>query len=166
MLLHHVDEIGDAVARSDDGQVFALRASIAYALAPNEAISDTCVSVVSGAASSGLPAVSHASMIVVDGVIAITGRSIIREPLMTMRVNVRCPYTPQLTREYMLFVDPAGTPEQPVVSSTAAPAMTPAVSQRAPAAPQTAPRTRRAHCQRNPLPGAGRRFTVGNRATN
>jgi len=120
-------ELGEVKVHSTLGQ--PLRASIAYALAPNEAISDTCVSLLSGPTSTGLPSVSRGSMIVADGVIAITGSSIIREPLLSMRVNVRCPYTPQLTREYMLFVDPAGTTPQPIAAPVSAPIEAPVVSQ-------------------------------------
>ena len=112
-------ELGDVKVHSTLGQ--PLRASIAYALAPNEAISDTCVSLLSGPTSSGLPSVSRGSMIVADGVIAITGSAIVREPLLSMRVNIRCPYTAHLTREYMLFVDPAGTTPQAVAATVSAP---------------------------------------------
>ena len=79
-------ELSDIKVHSTLGQ--PLRASIAYALAPNEALSDTCVSLQPGLASGGLPSVNRASLIVVDGVIAITGSSLIREPLMTLRLNV------------------------------------------------------------------------------
>jgi pilus assembly protein FimV len=103
-------ELGDIKVHSALGQ--PLRASIAYALGPDEALSDTCVTLQRGRAADGLPSVDRASMIVADGVIAIAGRSPIREPLVTMRVNIRCPYTAQLTREYMMFIDPAGTAQQ------------------------------------------------------
>ncbi|MDH3433809.1 MAG: hypothetical protein OEM60_08120, partial [Gammaproteobacteria bacterium] len=86
-------ELGDVKVHSTLGQ--PLRASIAYALGPNEALSDTCVTLQPGNAADGLPSVDRASMIVSDGVIAITGRSVIREPLLAMRLNVRCQYTAQ-----------------------------------------------------------------------
>jgi len=105
-------ELGDVKVHSSLGQ--PLRASIAYALAPNEALSDTCVTIQRSMDSAGLPALNNASMIVADGVIAITGSSIVREPMMTMRVNIRCPYTAQLTREYMMFIDPVGTAAAPI----------------------------------------------------
>lgn len=95
-----------------------------------------------GPTASGLPSVSRGSMIVADGVIAITGSSIVREPLVSMRINVRCPYTPQLTREYMLFIDPAGTTPQPVSAPVSAPIEAPVVSQRPAPAPQPAVRRR------------------------
>jgi len=110
-------ELGEVKVHSTLGQ--PLRASIAYALGPNEAISDTCVTIQPNVAT-GMPSLNRASMIVVDGVIAITGSSIVREPLMTMRVNVRCPYTAQLSREYMMFIDPAGTVAEPIAAPTAA----------------------------------------------
>jgi len=97
-------ELGDVKVHSALGQ--PLRASIAYALAPNEMISDSCVSLQPTGGASGLPSIEGGSLIVTDGVIAITGSSIVREPMVSMRVAVRCQYTPQLTRDYMLFVDP------------------------------------------------------------
>ena len=76
-------------------------------------------------------------MIVADGVIAITGDTIVREPLVSMRVSIRCPYTPQLTREYMLFVDPATTTPQPAAAPVAAPVEAPVVARPVAPAPQT-----------------------------
>jgi len=111
-------ELSDIKVHSTLGQ--PLRASIAYALAPNEALSDTCVSIPRGLSSVGLPSVNRASMIVADGVIAITGSAIVREPLMALRLNIRCPYTPNLSREYMLMVDPAGRADTAVASPVAA----------------------------------------------
>ena len=132
-------ELGDAKVSSSLGQ--PLRASIAYALGPNEAIFDSCVSLGATNPGTGLPAVTRGTVKVSDGVIAITGRSVIREPLMSLRVNIRCPYTPHLSRDYMLFVDPAqpATAVEPAVA-TAAPqpvatqsATSPAVVRRRPA---------------------------------
>jgi len=110
-------ELGDVKVHSSLGQ--PLRASIAYALAPNEVLSDTCVTIQRNMNSAGLPALNNASMIVADGVIAITGSAMVREPMMTMRVNIRCPYTAQLTREYMMFIDPAGTAAAPIEAPVA-----------------------------------------------
>ena len=111
-------ELGDVKVHSTIGQ--PLRASIAYALGPNEALSDTCVSLLSGGPANGLPSIGSASMIVTNGVIAITGSSIVREPLVTMRLNVRCPYTAQLTRDYMMFIDPPGTAREAVATQPTA----------------------------------------------
>jgi hypothetical protein len=112
-------ELGDAKVHSTLGQ--PLRASIAYALAPNEIISDTCVSLQPSGGASGLPSIEGGSLIVTDGVIAITGSAIVREPMVSMRVAIRCQYTPQLTRDYMLFIDPANpTPVAAPAPSNAA----------------------------------------------
>lgn len=111
-------ELGEVKVHSTLGQ--PLRASITFALGPRETISDTCVSLQANMAANGLPSVSNASMIVTDGVIAITGRSVVREPIMTMQVNVRCPYTGQLSHDYMMFIDPAGTAAEPITAATAA----------------------------------------------
>lgn len=144
-------ELGEVKVHSTLGQ--PLRASIAYALGPNEAISDTCVSLQSGAPGKGLPTLTQASMIVSDGVIAITGSSIAREPLMTMRLNVRCAYTPQLTREYMMFIDPASPAAEPI----AAPVAARVASQPTLSAPATAPVVvRRRTVDRAPIPATSR----------
>jgi hypothetical protein len=127
-------ELSDIKVHSTLGQ--PLRASIAYALAPNEALSDTCVSLQPGLSSAGLPSVNRASLIVADGVIAITGSSLVREPLMTLRVNVRCPYTPNLSREYMLMVDPAGRADTAMATPVAS---TPITSRPVVSAPVAAP---------------------------
>ena len=127
-------ELSDIKVHSTLGQ--PLRASIAYALAPNEALSDTCVSLQPGLSLGGLPSVSRASLIVANGVIAITGSSLVREPLMTLRVNVRCPYTPNLSREYMLMIDPAGRADTAVATTVAA---APVASRPVVSAPVAAP---------------------------
>ena len=135
-------ELGDAKVHSTLGQ--PLRASITYALAPNEQLADTCVSLLPGRASSGLPTVHGGSVIVANGVIAITGNAVMREPLAAMRVAIRCPYTAQLTREYMLFIDPADAPAQPVAEQATTPSAVPESSESAAPAPRTAtPVTRR-----------------------
>jgi hypothetical protein len=142
-------ELGDVRVHSSLGQ--PLRASIAYALAPNEALSDTCVTIQRSMDSSGLPALNNASLIVADGVIAITGNSVVREPMMTMRVNIRCPYTAQLTREYMVFIDPPGTAATPIEAPVAS---QPQIStpQAAPAPVASRPRT----VNREPIGDAAR----------
>jgi hypothetical protein len=99
-------EIGDAKVHSTLGQ--PLRASIAYALGPNEMISDSCVSLQPMMNSGGVPSINHGSLVVADGVIAITGSSIMREPLVSMRVTIDCHYTPRLARDYLMFINPTG----------------------------------------------------------
>ncbi len=111
-------ELGEVTVHSSLGQ--PLRASISYALGPNEAIADTCVSLQPAAPGAGLPSVDKGSMIVADGVIAITGSTVVREPMMMLRVSIRCQYTPQLTREYLLFIDPAEPQGAPIAAPTAA----------------------------------------------
>jgi len=101
-------ELGDVKVHSTLGQ--PLRASIAYALGPNEILSDTCVSLQPMMGAGGLPSIDRGSLIVTDGVIAITGSSIIREPLVSMRVAINCQYTPRLTRDYLMFIDPVDAP--------------------------------------------------------
>jgi len=98
-------ELGDASVHSNLGQ--PLRASIAYALAPNEMLSDTCVSVSSGQSTSGLPGIGASAIRITESAIMISGNAAIREPMLGARVTINCPYTPNLSREYMLFVDPA-----------------------------------------------------------
>lgn len=97
-------ELGDVNVESTIGE--PLRASIAYALGPNEELASYCVSLLSGTGANGLPSLSAATVSVAGGVISLTGTSALREPLMSLRVNLACPYAPKLTREYLLFVDP------------------------------------------------------------
>ena len=117
-------ELGDLTVHSNLGQ--PLRASIAYALAPNEMLSDTCVSV--GGSTSGLPGIGRSAVSITERAILIAGEASIREPMLGTRVTINCPYTPNLSREYMLFVDPAR------VAQANEP-----VAQVAPAAPKSAP---------------------------
>lgn len=116
-------ELGNINVESTLGQ--PLRASIAYALAPHEQLSNYCVTLHHGPSASGLPAIQNATVSVAGGVIALTGRAVVNEPLMSVRVNIACPYTPKLSREYMLFINPAQTtaaePTTPV-QAVAAPA--------------------------------------------
>ena len=125
-------ELGELTVQSNLGQ--PLRASIAYALAPNEMLSTTCVSIGGGRSTSGLPGIGPSSISITERAILITGQSAVREPMLGTRVTITCPYTPNLSREYMLFVDPATTAQAsqaaapvvaaaaPVATVTAAPA--------------------------------------------
>ncbi|NNL62928.1 MAG: hypothetical protein HKO69_03855 [Woeseiaceae bacterium] len=108
-------ELGDIAVQSNLGQ--PLRASIAYALAPNEMLSNTCLSISAGPTTSGLPGIGASSIRITERAIMISGLSPIREPMLAARVTIDCPYTPNLSREYMLLVDPADM----AVSRTAAP---------------------------------------------
>ena len=134
-------ELGGLNVQSTLGQ--PLRASIAYALGPNETLSEYCIGLRPSAGMDGLPALRQANIRVADGVILLTGRQAVREPLLTVRLQVDCPYTPRLTREYTLFVDPPGRQSSEVLLAGAAARRTASVSTPANAdpAPQTVART-------------------------
>ncbi len=127
-------ELGDIVVESRLGQ--PLRASIAYALAPNEQIADSCVFL--GRSASGLPGIGRATLRVSDGRILLSGRAPLREPMVATRVIVDCPYTANLSRDYMMFVDPAATAYEPAQATVAAPAEPPVAAPRITAAPRAA----------------------------
>jgi hypothetical protein len=121
-------ELGELQVQSKLGQ--PLRASIAYVLAPNEIIEASCISV--RRTGSGLPAVSAPTISVANGVILLTGRNAIREPMLTANLVVDCPYTPHVSRNLTLFLDPMDTP---AYARQAAPVAIPA--RPVAAAPQT-----------------------------
>ena len=98
-------QLGDITVQSRLGQ--PLRASIAFALAPNEQVSDYCITMRPGASLSGLPNVGEATISVANGVILLSGKTPIREPMASAHVVINCPYAANLSREYMLFIDPA-----------------------------------------------------------
>ena len=110
-------ELGELTVQSSLGQ--PLRASIAYALAPNEMLSNTCVSIGGGRSTGGLPGIGRSSVSITDSAILIAGESVVREPMLGTRVTINCPYTPNLSREYMLFVDPATVAPAAAVAATA-----------------------------------------------
>ena len=142
-------ELGQISIDSSLGQ--PLRASIAYALNPNEQMFDFCIFLKPGMSANGIPSVSNARITITDGAIVLRGRIPIREPLLAMQLSVNCPYTANLAREYTLMIDPAlptdgervvlstdGVPLTPVQTSTvtatdliSAPKPTPAVPARA-----------------------------------
>jgi len=132
-------ELGELTVQSKLGQ--PLRASIAYALAPNEMLSDTCVSLGGGRSTSGLPGIGRSSISITERAILISGELAVREPMLGTRVTVNCPYTPNLSREYMLFVDPADSAPASLVAgpATAAPAVEAPVATQ-PVARRAAPR--------------------------
>lgn len=147
-------ELGDLTVQSSLGQ--PLRASIAYALAPNEMLSDTCVAVGGGRSTGGLPGIGKSAVSITDSAIVITGETIVREPMLGTRVTINCPYTPNLSREYMLFVDPATL--APVIAAPAAAPVVEATVQ--PAARTTTPRrTRTAPLDTTPI-GQSTRYQV------
>jgi len=123
-------ELGELTVQSNLGQ--PLRASIAYALAPNEMLSNTCVSIGGGRSTSDLPGIGRSTISITESAIVISGETRVREPMLGTRVTINCPYTPNLSREYMLFVDPAdATPVSlsPGPAATAPVAVTPATAQ-------------------------------------
>jgi hypothetical protein len=97
-------ELGELSIQSRLGQ--PLRASIAYALAPNEQLSDYCVTLRPGPSLSGLPGFGTATVSVSSGVILLTGKTPVRDPMISAHVLVNCPYSANLSREYLLFFDP------------------------------------------------------------
>ena len=110
-------ELGEAQINSSLGQ--ALRVSIAYALAPNETLANTCVSTQVGQPGGGMPRASSSRISVANGMISITGTTVVREPILSMRVNIHCPYAAQLSRDYTLFVDPSGISAQATTAQAA-----------------------------------------------
>jgi hypothetical protein len=111
-------ELGELTVHSNLGQ--PLRASIAYALAPNEMLSNSCVAVGGGRSTGGLPGIGKNTVSITDSAIVISGETVVREPMLSTRVTINCPYTPNLSREYMLFVDPE-TLAPVIAAATAAP---------------------------------------------
>lgn len=95
-------ELGELQVQSKLGQ--PLRASIAFALGPNEVLEASCVSIRS--TGSGLPGALGTTISVANGVISLTGRTAVREPILTANLVVNCPYTPHVSRDLMLFLDP------------------------------------------------------------
>ncbi len=117
-------QLGELTVQSRLGQ--PLRASIAYALAPNEQISNYCVTLRPGPSVSGLPGFGPATVSVANGVILLSGSTPVREPMVAAHVVVNCPYSANLSREYQLFIDPlAPAYDQAAVTQQAAPAASP-----------------------------------------
>ena len=141
-------ELGELTVQSNLGQ--PLRASIAYALAPNEMLSDVCVAVGGGRPTGGLPGIGPSTISITDSSILIAGKSAIREPMLATRVTINCPYTPNLSREYMLFVDPAAVSEaRAATTATVAAPVTLTVSE--PAARTTPRRARTTPADNTPI---------------
>ncbi|MEL7186807.1 MAG: hypothetical protein AAFN50_10320 [Pseudomonadota bacterium] len=127
-------ELGEITVHSNLGQ--PLRASIAYALAPTESMGNSCVSI--GPAAVGLPGIGPATVSVANGVINLTGATPLREPMVSVRLVVDCPYSPNLSREYMMFIDPPtyDAPRAAEAAAATSRAATPVTS----VAPAPAPR--------------------------
>lgn len=117
-------ELGDITIDSSLGH--PLRASIAYALSPNEQIFDFCIFLRPGLSANGIPNVSNAGITIADNTIVINGRTPIREPLLAMQLSVNCPYTAHLARDYTLMIDPASSADsEPVTLGNATAPQTP-----------------------------------------
>ena len=111
-------ELGELTVHSELGQ--PLRASIAYALAPNEQLANYCIYLRPGNASEVIPVLSRAQISVTNNTINLAGSTVLREPMLSMQVGVDCPYTPHLMREYTIMLNPA-TNATPAPLSTSAP---------------------------------------------
>ncbi|MEX0976100.1 MAG: hypothetical protein WDZ50_03270 [Woeseia sp.] len=110
-------ELGQISVQSTLGQ--PLRASIAYALGPNESIHSSCIFLRPAIASRGLPEIRNAMVNVSNSAIHLTGSTAVREPLLTLQLVVDCPYSANLSREYALFVEPSARSQAaPVVATT------------------------------------------------
>lgn len=132
-------ELGELRVNSALGQ--PLRASIAYALNPNEQIANFCIFLRPGGSGNGMPVLDQARITVTESAIIVAGNSPVREPILSMQLAVDCPYTPHLLREYTFMIDPANPSfvEQAARSATArAVVRQPAVSQQ-PVVAQSAP---------------------------
>ena len=98
-------QLGDIEVQSALGQ--PLRASIAFALSPNEQLFNYCIALKSGVSSDGLPMLTRASVSIANGSIMLTGTTPLREPMFAMQIAVNCNYTANLTRSYTIMLDPA-----------------------------------------------------------
>jgi len=110
-------ELGELTVQSRLGQ--PLRASIAYALAPTERISSNCVTMRPGPSVSGLPGFGAARISIANGVIFLRGETPVREPMVSAHVVVNCPYSANLSREYLLFIDPETRSNAEIYQETA-----------------------------------------------
>lgn len=100
-------QLGELEVQSALGQ--PLRASIAFALSPNEQLFSHCILLKRGTSTDGLQMLSKASISVANGSIRLTGSTPLREPMLAMQVTIDCPYTANLSRSYTIMLDLAGT---------------------------------------------------------
>ncbi|MDA0679521.1 MAG: hypothetical protein O2880_04230 [Proteobacteria bacterium] len=100
----HALELGEIQVNSALGQ--PLRASISYALNPNEQINSYCIYFRTGRFGDEMPTFSDAAISITGNAFLISGNSPIREPILNVQVGVNCAYTPRLMREYTLMIDP------------------------------------------------------------
>jgi hypothetical protein len=104
-------ELGELTVQSYLGQ--PLRASIAYTPAPSEQLANNCITVRPNSSVSDLPGLRLHSVNIANGFINLTGNAPVFEPIVSLHVVVNCPYTANLGREYLLFIDPSTATEQP-----------------------------------------------------
>lgn len=127
-----------------------LRASIAFALRPEEQIAAHCVRVARGPSASGLPSPGPTWVSVRDGMIHLVGERPLADPLVGLQVMIDCPYTPRLAREYTVLLDPPRTVEaEPRVA-----AAVPAAAVREPEVAPAEPRPRRSATAAPAIPPA------------
>lgn len=116
-------ELGELQVHSALGQ--PLRASIAFALSPNELIDARCVAVRPGGRD--LPGLRSAQVRVSNGVISISGGAPVTEPMLSANVVIDCPYSAHVSRSYLLFINPgarplpAARPSQPATAAASVP---------------------------------------------
>jgi hypothetical protein len=119
-------ELGEIMVESKLGQ--PLRASIAYALQPDEQVGAFCIFLKPGVTAGGLQRVSKAQVSLANNTIHLRSAIPIREPMLSLQLAVDCPYTAKLQREYTMFFYP-GVPQDNAVASVAVTA--PSVSETA-----------------------------------
>lgn len=107
-------QLGELEVQSTLGQ--PLRASIAFALNPNEQLLNRCIRLGSGRSPDGLPMLRDTSLSVANGNIMLTGTSPLREPMLALQITINCSYTANLTRSYTIMLDPARPAASPVTS--------------------------------------------------
>lgn len=99
--------LGEVAVRSALGQ--PLDAVVRVSAAPGETLRADCFSVVPPA-DSGLPAIGNVRLTLSPelspGTLRIRGRAPMREPMSEMVLRVDCPGLPQLTRTFVVLVDP------------------------------------------------------------
>jgi hypothetical protein len=105
-------ELGELTVESQLGQ--PLRASIAYALQPNEQLQEYCIFLKPGVAGNDLPSLTKAKISVTRNAIRLRGTTPVREPMLGLQVSVNCPYTANLQRDYVMFFDFKAPAQQPL----------------------------------------------------
>ncbi|HZD53984.1 MAG TPA: hypothetical protein VE175_13125, partial [Woeseiaceae bacterium] len=134
-------ELGPVRLQSRLGE--PLRASIAFALGPQEEIGADCIQVAPRRTAAGFPSAGPASVALMSSSIHLTGRMPVEEPLLGLQLTVDCPRAAHLSREYVVFVSPdrPAEPEAPARSEAAvreAPARSEAAVREAPARSEAA----------------------------